>query len=127
MNDGLSPSGKMASEKVVVSAPMSFAGSAQRIWKLTDKEAVAVKVVMTILALTLIPLAWSFVLSWYLCFGLLLFPYRVIRRGNRKDKVRALQHKEQLEAMSKIQHQQTLQTANLIEQTKATEQSQEDN
>ena len=72
MNDGLSPSGKMASEKVVVSAPMSFAGSAQRIWKLTDQEAVAVKVVMTILALTLIPLAWSFVLSWYLCFGLLL-------------------------------------------------------
>jgi hypothetical protein len=59
-----------------------------------------------------------FVAVWYCTFGLLLVPYRIIRRGNRKDKVRQLQHREHLEALTAMQQQQTLQTANLIEQNK---------
>ena len=118
MSSDISPSGQLASEKVVVSAPMSFAGSAQRIWKITDQQNTIAKGVLSLFAVVLILVAWSFVLVWYLVFGILLIPYRLIRRGNRKDKVKALQHKEQLEAMAKIQQQQILQTANLIEQTK---------
>ena len=119
MNSDLSPSGKMKSEKVVVSAPMSFAGSAQRIWKITDQDNTVVKMILGVVAVSLISFAWSVVLVWYMVFGILLVPYRLIRRGNRKDKVRALQHREQLEAMEKIQQQQVVQTANLIEQTKS--------
>jgi hypothetical protein len=114
----MSASGKMRSEQVVVSAPLSFAGSAQRIWKLTDQETDALKYGMMALAvLVLIPAAWIVVAFWYCTFGLLLVPYRMIRRGNRKDKVRAMQHREQLEALTAMQQQQTLQTAHLINQT----------
>jgi heme/copper-type cytochrome/quinol oxidase subunit 2 len=117
----MSPSGKMRSEQVVVSAPLSFAGSAQRIWQLTDQDAQAVKYGMMIVALVLISIAWMVVAAWYCIFGLFLVPYRMIRRGNRKDKVRAIQHREQLESLTAIQQQQTIQTANLIHQNKQPE------
>jgi hypothetical protein len=38
MAQHMSASGKLASEQVVVAAPMSFSGSAQRIWKMTDQK-----------------------------------------------------------------------------------------
>jgi len=118
MSQNMSASGKMRSEQVVVSAPLSFAGSAQRIWKLTDQDTDALKYGMMALAvLVLIPAAWIVVSFWYCTFGLLLVPYRMIRRGNRKDKVRAMQHREHLEALTAMQQQQTLQTAHLINQT----------
>ncbi len=41
---------KLASEKVVVSAPLSFSGSAQRIWKITNVENPIAKA-FTVLAL----------------------------------------------------------------------------
>jgi hypothetical protein len=112
----MSNSGKLASEQVVVSAPLSFAGSAQRIWKITDHDAPAMKYGMMILAVVLISFAWTIVFAWYCTFGLLVVPYRLIRRGNRKDKVRALQHREQLEQLTAMQQQQSLQTTNLIQQ-----------
>ena len=121
MSQNMSSSGKMRSEQVVVSAPLSFAGSAQRIWQLTDQDAPAVKYGMMVVALLLISIAWMFVATWYCTFGLLLVPYRMIRRGNRKDKVRALQHREQLEALTAMQQQQVIQTANLIHQNKQPE------
>jgi hypothetical protein len=121
----MSASGKMRSEQVVVSAPLSFAGSAQRIWKLTDQESEALKYGMMALAVcVLIPIAWMAVATWYTIFGILLVPYRMLRRGNRKDKVKALQHREQLEALTAMQQQQTLQTANLIQQNQNSQQSQ---
>jgi hypothetical protein len=115
----------MRSEQVVVSAPLSFAGSAQRIWKLTDQESDALKYGMMALAIcVLIPIAWTVVAMWYATFGLLLVPYRILRRGNRKDKVNALRHREQLEQLTAMQQQQTIQTANLIQQTQNSNQSQ---
>jgi hypothetical protein len=53
------------------------------------------------------------VLFWYLIFCLLLVPYRLIRRGNHKDKVRAMQHREQLEALTAMQ-QQLIQTSQMM-------------
>ena len=112
----MSASGKLASERVVLSAPLSYAGSAQRIWKFTDQENSTIRVVLAVAAVALILFAWSFVTVWYLTFGLLLVPYRLIRRGNRKEKVRRLQHREQLEALTAIQQNQAIQTANMIHQ-----------
>jgi hypothetical protein len=54
---------------------------------------------MGVLAVTLITVAWVGVLSWYLLFGLLLVPYRLMRRTQRTGKRNALRHQELLSAM----------------------------
>lgn len=75
---------KLASASVVISAPLSFAGSAQRIWKVTNRPHPVVRGVMLAVALILIPLAWVVVLSWYAVVGVLVVPYRLVRRGERR-------------------------------------------
>ena len=95
---------KLESEKVVVAAPMSLAGSAARIWKLTGMhDNPAARIGLGAVAIFLILCAWTVVLSWYVMFGLLLVPYRLIRRGQRKSKRQALMHREQLAAMQGLQ------------------------
>lgn len=91
--------GKLASERVVVSAPMSFDGSARRLWKLTDQPNPWVKAALVVVALLLIASAWAFIAVWYLMFGLLMVPYRLLRRGSRKRKAAALRHREVMAAM----------------------------
>ena len=91
---------QLASERVVVQAPMSFTGSRARIWKLaraTDQP--AGRIALGALAVTLILCAWVVILVWYVVFGLLLVPYRLIRRGSRKRKLADLRHREQLSAL----------------------------
>lgn len=89
----------MASNDVILSAPMSFTGSAARLWKLTGLGATPWLQIVTIpLALLLVTLAWAAVTGWYLVFGVLMFPYRLIRRGQRKGRRDALRHQELLEA-----------------------------
>jgi hypothetical protein len=91
---------KLESEKVVVSAPLSYAGSAGRIWKLTGvSEAAPARIGLAVVAMLLILGAWAFVTAWYLTWGLLLVPYRLIRRGSRKRKRDALQHREMMAAI----------------------------
>jgi hypothetical protein len=91
---------KLESEKVVVSAPLSYAGSAARIWKLTGlSAAVPARIGLGVLAVILIVGAWCFVTAWYITWGLFLVPYRLIRRGSRKRRRDALQHRELLAAM----------------------------
>jgi hypothetical protein len=94
---------KLASEKVVIAAPMSFAGSAQRIWKLTAVDNPVGKAALGVLAVMLIVVAWSVIVVWYCIFGLLVVPYRLIRRGSRKRKRQGLQHRELLGAMGVVQ------------------------
>lgn len=94
---------KLASEKVVIAAPMSFAGSAARIWKLTGlTEQPVGRVALGLAAIALIILVWGVVLTWYLLWGVFLIPYRLIRRGSRKRKREALQHREQLVAIQSL-------------------------
>jgi hypothetical protein len=84
----------LASADVVVSAPMSFAGSGQRIWRITYGHvswAYAGFVTLAILAVTV---AWVAVACWYLIFGLMLVPYRIIRRGQRRQKLAQVRHQE---------------------------------
>jgi Flp pilus assembly protein TadB len=94
---------KLASEKVVVAAPMSLAGSAARIWKITDLVPnVFVKWMLLVpIASMLVVMAWMVVAVWYILFGILLVPYRLIRRSGRKSKRQALQHRELLDSINK--------------------------
>jgi hypothetical protein len=90
---------QLQSEKVVVSAPLSYHGSAARIWKITTTATGGAQVGLIALAVVLIALAWTFVTGWYLIWGLWLVPYRLIRRGSRKRKLQALQHRETIAAI----------------------------
>jgi hypothetical protein len=47
-----------------------------------------------------VALAWAFITAWYLVWGIFLVPYRILRRGSRKRKRQALQHREMLQAVS---------------------------
>jgi uncharacterized membrane-anchored protein len=100
-SEGRTPA-RLASEEVVISAPMSFTGATQRIWKLTRisaGEQPAVRVALVLAAILLLVIAWTIVLSWYVTFGLLLVPYRLLRRGSRKRRRQSLQHRELLATM----------------------------
>jgi hypothetical protein len=90
----------LPSERVIIAAPMSFAGSAQRIWPLAHArpEPWAAGMLGT-LAVLLILLAWAFIAAWYLLWWFWLVPYRLIRRGQRKREREALQHREVLAAI----------------------------
>ncbi|AKM80953.1 TPA: hypothetical protein DDX46_04465 [Candidatus Saccharibacteria bacterium] len=94
---------QLRSEKVVVSAPFSFAGSTQRIWKMTNVDNVILKLFLMPLAIIVIVFAWMFVVCWYfviyVLFGLWFIPYRLLRRGSRKRKQEKLRHQEVLDAI----------------------------
>src|SRR3989344_2497153 len=96
-------SNPLKSEKVVVSAPFSFAGSAQRIWKITNVDSIILKLFLVPLAIILIMFAWTFVACWYfviyVLFGFWFIPYRLLRRGSRKRKQEKLRHREVLDAI----------------------------
>ena len=94
--DGMSG---LESERVVVSAPMSFAGSARRLSAgLWSQRGMAVRLLV---GWWLLPVAvvtvWLLVAGWYVVFGLFLFPYRLVRRGARKRKRDELRHREVLD------------------------------
>jgi len=95
---------QLASEKVVVSAPLSFSGSAQRIWKITNVENPILKTVLGLIAITLIVCAWVFVVMWYfvmyVLFGVFFFIFRLFTRSRRKSKRDKLRHREVLDAIN---------------------------
>lgn len=78
---------------VDVTAPMSYTGSARRI-----RHYLHPLLVWVPLGLPLTLLAWAVVTCWYLVFGLLLAPYRMVRRGGRRRKIEAARHREIVEA-----------------------------
>jgi Flp pilus assembly protein TadB len=92
---------RLASEKVVVAAPMSLTGSTIRIWRGIGERGAAwwSRTLYVTSAMVALLIAWVVILCWYAIFGLLLVPYRVGRRRSRKRKVTALQHRETLTAI----------------------------
>jgi Domain of unknown function (DUF1707) len=89
------PPARLASEDVIINAPMSYVGSAQRILRLRRRARNGgAKVAVTGLAIVLVLLAWVIVTAWYLVWGVWLIPYRILRRGARKRKAEALRHRE---------------------------------
>lgn len=99
--DKLGTTTRLASQEVVVAAPMSFTGSAQRLWKLTrgatDQPA---RFLVQTAVVCLLAVVWMLILCWYILFGIFLVPYRLIRRGSRKRKRQDLQHQEMLAAIA---------------------------
>lgn len=89
------PPARLASEDVIINAPMSYAGSAQRIMRIRRRAHAGWEMVaITVLAAVLMLVAWTFVTLWYLTWGLWLVPYRLLRRGARKRKADAIRHRE---------------------------------
>ena len=89
------PPTRLPSEDVIISAPMSYAGSAQRIMRLRRlAHPGSTLVAITVLAVLLVLLAWAGVTAWYLLWGFWLVPYRLLRRGARKRKAEAMRHRE---------------------------------
>jgi hypothetical protein len=92
----------LASERVIINAPMSFAGAAQRSWRVGDHAAGTPRwAVVGLIIIPIIAFWWSAVLVWYFVFGIFLVPYRLLRRGARKRKAEALRHREMLGAIDK--------------------------
>jgi hypothetical protein len=73
--------GELEADRLVVSVPMSFGRSAERIWKLISRRN---DIVLATAAAVVIGLAWCVVLCWYLIWGILLVPYRLITRSRTK-------------------------------------------
>lgn len=95
---------QLKSEKVIVSAPTSFSGSAARIWRITESDNALLKwLVLVPVALCLIFMAWSFVAIWYFIifglFGIFVIPFRLLTRSGRNRTRGKLQHRELLEAI----------------------------
>lgn len=82
----------MKSEKNVVESPMGFAGSTNRIWRLSENVWVR-----WLVLIWLVMMAWSIIAVWYMFFSLLLLSWRLIRRSQRKARVEQLRHQEMLE------------------------------
>jgi len=94
---------ELKSTKVVIAAPMSFAGSFQRTKKMVAAIApiIAAVVTWTFVGLVVLAIWWGLIAGWYLIFGLWLVPYRLMRRGQRKEKKADMRHSEIIEAVTK--------------------------
>lgn len=95
---------KLQSENVVIAAPFSFIGSAQRIWRITKVENQWIRwLLLAPITVVITLFAWIFVACWYfliyVLFGLWFIPYRFLRRGSRKRKQERLRHREILDAI----------------------------
>jgi uncharacterized membrane-anchored protein len=94
----------MDASRTVVAAPMSFAGSTGRTTNLLwHGRPTAVKVVAVVAVPSILFVWWLAIVFWYLIFGLLLAPYRLLRRGSRKRKREARMHEEMLQAIRESQ------------------------
>lgn len=96
----------LESERIVVSSPMSFHGSAVRIWRLTDGAHEGwLHVALSAVAVALIALAWSVIACWYIFWLIvcwpLFFAWRIFRRGNRNRRAEAARHRETLAALER--------------------------
>jgi hypothetical protein len=95
-----SPGTPLASERVIINAPMSFAGAAQRAWRIRRGTGWS-RAMWTVVAVLILCVWWPAILFWYVAFGILLIPYRILRRGARKRKAERLRHQEMLAAVSR--------------------------
>lgn len=87
---------------VILSAPMSFVGSARRLTRgLWSNRGLLFRILFGWwLLLTLMMIAWVVIAAWYLTFGIFLIPYRLVRRGSRKRKREDLMHADLISAIA---------------------------
>lgn len=94
---------QLASEQVIVQAPMSYTGSLKRLSRMTRSWPLALKIPSLVI---MTAIAWYVITVWYLLWGICLVPWRLFRRHERNEKRRTLQHREMLGAMQNMQQQQ---------------------
>jgi hypothetical protein len=68
---------ELEGDRLVVSLPMSLAGSSERIWKLISPGN---DIMLAVAAAVLVGLTWCVVLCWYVIWAVFLLPYRLITR-----------------------------------------------
>lgn len=83
-----------ASSKVVISGPMSLSGSAARL-----RQWIRPGILFWTVGIAVLCIWWGLIVCWYIVFGIVLVPYRLLRRGSRKRKKADLQHQELLDAV----------------------------
>ena len=89
---------KVTSDRVIIQSPMSVTGAVRRSWKLAKIGPSWAHIPMMLPAIIL-AVVWGFVaLVWTIIFSVLLVPWRLLRRGQRKRKQEARRHAELLEA-----------------------------
>jgi uncharacterized membrane-anchored protein len=94
----------MDASRTVVAAPMSFAGSTGRTMNLLwHGRPPVVKVIAFFSVPVILFVWWSVIVVWYGLFGLLMAPYRLLRRGSRKRKREGRMHDETLRAIRESQ------------------------
>ena len=93
---------KLESEKIILDSTLSYIGSYKRLTKKTNS--INNKWLRYVIVFSLISVIWFLVTIWYfiifVCFGILVIPFRLYRRSNKKNKIQALQHKELLEKLN---------------------------
>lgn len=95
----------MNNKQIIIEAPLSYTGSQKRIvrlWDASDTPWIKWALLLPSIVLLLLS-AWSFITAWYLCWGIWLVPYRMVRRSSRKQKVEANRHAEMMAAMKGTQ------------------------
>ncbi|MEY4648496.1 MAG: hypothetical protein RL009_912, partial [Actinomycetota bacterium] len=87
----------------IIAAPMSFAGSLGRTlnWLWNGKELWFKLAIGWWAVMFVVMMWWMCIFLWYCVFGIFLVPYRLVRRGARKQKIEERRHKEMLEAIRK--------------------------
>ncbi len=94
----------MDASRTVIAAPMSFAGAVGRTTNLLwHGRPIAVKVVAVGAVPLILIFWWGAIVVWYAVFGLILAPYRLVRRGSRKRKREGRIHEETLRAIRESQ------------------------
>lgn len=99
------PRPRLESERVILSAPFSYTGATLRLWRwavedrgLEASEA-RTRLLWQLAGATLVVGAWVGVTMWYFTFGLLVVPFRLLRRHERRHQAAELRHRETLEAI----------------------------
>lgn len=90
------------SEKVILESPMSFTGATKRIWpEMMDKNVNKYVKWLLLFPMTLFVLyiVYAVIFTWYMIFGLLLLPFRLMMRSSRNKKKQEMQHRELLQSL----------------------------
>lgn len=95
--------GKLASERIVTSSPLTYSGSYRRIAnRVGEVDSTALKWAVAVPLAVLAVLAMWVVASvvWLLTLSLLFvsLPWKLLRRGSRKRKLAEARHREALES-----------------------------
>lgn len=87
---------QLPSEQIILESPMSYTGAARRAWRWRRRS-----IVLLPFSLLELLARWVLVTVWYVVFGILVVPYRLVRRGRKQRQIAELRHREALAAQGR--------------------------